>query len=106
MGNIIATLCRNCGFKNEFNLGGGKFSYKTNCPVPAINIETKEFENVNYYDFRDSRKYLFYSDEELKGNNFNDKTFKNFKLTFNEEGNFCPKCQQKTLAFRVRVFVD
>lgn len=40
MGNIVATLCRNCGFDNTFRLGGGKFSCQTNCPVPAINIIT------------------------------------------------------------------
>lgn len=29
MGTTISTLCHSCGFSNEFNFGGGKFSYKT-----------------------------------------------------------------------------
>lgn len=36
MGNIIASKCKSCGFSNEFRYGGCKFSYHTNCPVPAI----------------------------------------------------------------------
>jgi hypothetical protein len=44
----ISTLCQSCGFSNEFNFGGSRFGYKTNCPVPAINKETFEFENINY----------------------------------------------------------
>lgn len=40
MGNIIAPKCKSCGFSNEFKYGGGRFSYQTNCPVPAINIVT------------------------------------------------------------------
>ena len=46
MGNIIATKCKSCGFSNEFRYGGGRFSYQTNCPVPAINKVTLEFENI------------------------------------------------------------
>ena len=106
MGNIVATLCRNCGFKNEFRLGGGRFNYLTHCPVPAINKESLEFETVNHYEHKDSGKYLFYSDHELKGDNYNNKTFNNFNLYFNEEGNYCPKCKNKNLAFRITMFVD
>ncbi len=106
MGNIVATKCRLCGFTNEFQLGGGKFDYKTKCPVPAINKETLEFENINHYDHRDSGKYLFYSDDVLKGENTNDKTFRDFNLIFNEEGNYCPKCKNKSLAFRVTMYYD
>jgi rubredoxin len=106
MGNIVATLCRSCGFKNEFRLGGGRFSYKTNCPIPAINKETLEFENVNHYEHKDSGKYLFYSDDDLKGDNYNDKRFSNFDLSFNEEGNYCPSCKAKKLAFRITMYID
>ncbi|MBP2281723.1 rubredoxin [Flavobacterium sp. CG_23.5] len=106
MGNIVASLCRNCGFKNEFRVGGGRFSYKTNCPVPAINKETLEFENINHFDHKDSGKYLFYSNDELKGDNYNDKRFNNFDLYFNEEGNYCPSCKAKKLAFRITMYLD
>lgn len=106
MGNLIASKCRKCDFTNQFRLGGGRFSYQTNCPVPAINKETLEFENINHYEHKDSGKYLFYSDEKLKGDNYNDKTFNNFNLYFNEEGNYCPSCKNKTLAFRVAMYID
>lgn len=106
MGNIVATKCRTCGFTNEFRLGGGRFDYQTYCPVPAINKETLEFENINHYEHKNSDKYLFYSDDELKGINTNNKTFSNFNLYFNEEGNYCPSCKNKTLAFRVIIYVD
>lgn len=106
MGNIVATKCRLCGFTNEFQLGGGKFDYKTECPVPAINKETLEFENINHYDHKDSGKYLFYSDEVLKGENTKDKTFRDFNKIFNEEGNYCPSCKNKSLAFRVAMYFD
>jgi hypothetical protein len=106
MGNIVATKCRLCGFTNEFQLGGGKYDYKTECPVPAINKETLEFENVNHYDHRDSGKYLFYSDAILKGENTRDKTFRDFNKIFNEEGNYCPNCKNKSLAFRVTMYYD
>ena len=106
MGNIVATKCRTCGFTNEFRLGGGRIDYQTYCPVPAINKETLEFENINYYENKNSGNYLFYSDEVLKGINTNDKTFSNFNLYFNEEGNYCPSCKNKTLAFRITMYLD
>ena len=106
MGNIVATKCRSCGFNNEFRLGGGRFDYQTYCPVPAINKETLEFENINHYEHKNSDKYLFYSDLVLKGINNNDKTFSNFDLYFNEEGNYCPSCKNKTLAFRITMYLD
>lgn len=106
MGNVIATLCRTCGFENKFRIGGGRFNYQTYCPVPAINKETFEFENINYHEHKNSDKYLFYSDDVLKGINTNDKTFSNFNLYFNEEGNYCPSCKNKTLAFRITMYTD
>lgn len=106
MGNIVATLCRSCRFENEFRIGGGRFNYQTYCPVPAINKETLEFEQINYYEHKNSDKYLFYSDAVLKGENKNNRTINNFDLYFNEEGNYCPSCKNKTLAFRTIMFVD
>jgi len=106
LGNVIASKCRLCGFTNQFSLGGGRFSYLTNCPVPAINKETLEFENINYYEYKNSKKYLFYSEDVLKGDNYNDKTFNNFNLYFNEEGNYCPSCKEKSLAFQITMYTD
>jgi hypothetical protein len=106
MGNKIGSKCRLCGFENDFIVGGGKFDYKTDCPVPAINKESLEFENINHYEHKDSGKYLFYSDAVLKGENNKDKTFRNFNLIFNEEGNYCPSCKNKSLAFRVVMYFD
>lgn len=106
MGNIVTSKCHLCGFTNKFKLGGGKYSYQTHCPVPAINIETLDFENINHYDHKDSDKYLFYSDADLKGENTEDKAFRNFNLIFNEEVNYCPSCKNKSLAFRVVMYFD
>jgi hypothetical protein len=106
MGVTVATLCRTCGFENKFSIGGGRFNYQTNCPVPAINKETLEFEQVNYYAENCSKEYFLYSDKDLKGVNTNGKTIQNFNLHFNEEGNYCPSCKNKTLAFRTVMFMD
>lgn len=46
--NIIASKCIICNFENSFKYGSNRFNYQANCPVPAINIEISEFENVNY----------------------------------------------------------
>ena len=92
--------------KNEFRIGGGRFNYQIYCPVPAINKHTLEFVQVNYYESSNSDDYLFYSKEELKGENKYEKTIQNFDLRFNEEGNYCPSCKNKTLAFRTIMFVD
>ena len=106
MGNIIASKCKLCGFSNEFRYGGGRYSYETYCPVPAINKKTLEFENVNYYEHKNSEKYLFYSDDDLKGNNYDINTIDNFDLKLNTINNFCPNCKEKTLDFRTTMFVD
>ena len=55
MGNTIDSKCRICNFENTFNYGGNKSDYKTNCPVPALNMETNEFENINFIN-----NYLYY----------------------------------------------
>ncbi|KVV16279.1 hypothetical protein [Flavobacterium sp. TAB 87] len=67
---------------------------------------TLEFENVNYFDHKDLGKYVFYSNDELKSDNYNDKGFNNFDLYFNEEGNYYPDCKAKKLAFRIKMYLD
>ena len=106
MGNIIASICKSCGFSNKFSFGGGRFSYETNCPVPAINKETLEFENINYLEHKKLNKYLFYTDDVLKGNNYDNNTINNFNLSLNTVNNYCPICKEKALAFRTTMFTD
>lgn len=106
MGNVIESKCRLCDFTNQFNLGGGRFSYQTNCPVPAINKETLAFENINYLEHKNSDKYLFYTDDVLKGNNHDNNTINNFDLELNTVNNYCPKCKEKALAFQITMLVD
>lgn len=106
MGNIIASKCRICNFENTFKYGGNRFNYQTNCPVPAINIETEEFENVNYKIEINNPKYKFYTDKELKGNNGENNTLGNFNLELNTVNNYCPKCKNYTFDFRVKYYTD
>lgn len=106
MGEIIKTRCKNCGFSNTFSYGGNRNDYSRNCPVPAINTETLEFENVNYIDQKDNLKYLFYSDKFLKGDNLNDSTLRNFDLELNEMNNYCPKCKKYTFDFYIHFLTD
>jgi hypothetical protein len=106
MGTTIATLCQSCGFSNEFNFGGGRFGYRTNCPVPAINKETFEFENINYLEHKNSDKYLFYTDDFLKGNNNDNYTINSFDLKLNATNNYCPNCKEMALDFRITIYTD
>lgn len=106
MGNIIASKCNSCGFSNKFKYGGGRFNYQTNCPVPAINMETLEFENINYFEYRNSDKYLFYTDDVLKGNNYDGNTIDNFNLKLNTINNYCPNCKEKAMTFQITMFFD
>lgn len=106
MGVIIRSICKSCNFSNEFNFGGGRYNYSTNCPVPAINKETLEFENPNYVGHKNSNKYIWYTHKELKSKSSNNATINNFDLHLNESDNYCPNCKEMTLDFRVRMFVD
>lgn len=106
MGNVIATKCKSCGFSNKFSYGGGRYSYKTNCPVPAINKETLEFENINYFEHKNSNNYLIYTDDILKGNNYDNNTINNFDLKLNTVNNYCPHCKDKSLIFHVTMYTD
>jgi hypothetical protein len=104
MGNFIKSFCRICNFEKEFRFGGNRFDYLTNCPVPAINKNTLEFDNVNYYDFKDSNDYYFYFNEELQGENITLNTFGVFDLKLNQNDNYCPNCKNFTLDFRLGFF--
>ena len=106
MGNIIASKCRICNFENTFTYGGNRFNYQTNCPVPSINIETNEFENVNHFEEKNNPKYKFYSDKELKGDNEGKNTLKNFDLELNTTNNYCPSCKNKSLEFILNMHTD
>ena len=66
---ILSGRCKSCDFENSFKYGGNRFDHQTNCPVPTINIETDEFENVNYFEFDNIPKYKLYSNNQLKGDN-------------------------------------
>ena len=106
MGQIITSKCRSCNFEKTFQYGGNRADFQTNFPVPAINIETGEFENINYKTEIHNPKYKFYSDHELKGNNGRNNTFRSFNLELNSENNFCPKCSNYTLHFRIKYLTD
>jgi len=81
-------------------------NYKSNFPIPAINVETLEFENINYLEFIDSDKFKFYSDDSLKGLNLDNNIFKNSDLELNELNNYCPKCKTFSLDFYERFLTD
>ncbi len=104
MAEIIAAKCRVCNFENTFKYGGNRFSYQTYCYVPAINIETNEFENVNHVEFENNPKYIFYSDKKLKGDNEGNNTMDNFDLKLNTLNNYCPKCKNFSLDFRITIY--
>lgn len=104
MAEILKANCRICSFETDFNYGGGRFNYHENCPVPAINKETEQFENVNYIIEKNNPIYLFYTDKQLKGDNSDKNTYNNFDLKLNQANNLCPKCNQFTLDFSIRMF--
>ena len=62
----------------------------------------KEFSCAN----KNSEKYLFYTDEVLKGDNLDYNTINNFDLKLNMVNNYCPNCTEKALDFRITMFVD
>lgn len=106
MGNIIASKCRVCNFENTFKYGGDRFDYQINCPVPAINTETGEFENVNYKIEMNNPKYKFYTGTELKGNNEEKNTLGNFNLKLNTINNYCPNCKNFAFDFSIKFYTD
>ncbi len=104
MGQVLNAKCRLCSFEIDFRYGGTRFDYRENCPVPAINIESKQFENVNYILNKNNPVYLFYSDNHLKGDNGDKATHRNFDLELNQVNNFCPNCSQFAFDFAIRIF--
>lgn len=106
MGNIISAICKDCDFKTKFNYGGNKLNFQVNCPVPAINIKTGQFENVNYKSEKNNSNYKFYSNKELKGDNKNCNTLDNFDLKLNTKNNYCPKCKKYSLDFNIIAYTD
>jgi hypothetical protein len=106
MGQSIYANCNLCGFSNNFNFGGSKTNYLKYCPVPAINLTTSLFENVNYFEYDKNINYLFYSDKILKTRDLNCTTLNNFDLKLNTEQNYCPNCKKYSLSFKVTHFYD
>jgi len=106
MGEFITAKCKSCGYSNSFSYGGNRMDYKTNCPVPAINAETLEFENVNYIEHKNNLKYIFYSGKFLKGENPNNNIFRNFDLEINEQNNYCPNCRKYCFDFHSKFLTD
>lgn len=108
MGLIIRATCGLCNFTVSFNYGAnkGNHSYVTN--VPAINLTNKQFENVNFIDENlDRDNYLFYHNDELKGNNLDYKTIDYNNLKLNQVNNFCPNCNKFNFDFKGNpIFTD
>lgn len=106
MGKIIEGKCKICNFKINFNYGGNRLDYQTNYPVPAINIETGKFENINYKIEKNNTKYKFYTQEELKGNNEENSTIISFNLELNTLNNYCPFCKNYAFDFKIKSLTD
>jgi hypothetical protein len=106
MGCVLEGKCKNCGIKEEFLFGGNRFDYQSFNPVPAINLETNEFCSVNYFEYENNENYSFYSDDKLKGNNFDKGFIKNFSLQINRINNYCPICKNFAFDFNETIFTD
>lgn len=106
MGYIIKSKCSVCNYQNEFRFGGGRSDFQTNCPVPAINKETEEFVNINFYEHENSSEYLFYHNDVLKGENKSGNYFQNFDLKISRTDNFCPQCKNQTFDFYISMMMD
>lgn len=97
---ILKANCKICKYKTKFEYGGGKFDYQTNNPVPVYDRTTEELKSVNYFLEKYNPDYIFYSDEQLKGDNEGKFIFQNFNLNLNQVNNYCPKCKNYSLDFR------
>jgi len=97
---ILKANCKICNYKTKFEYGGGKFDYQTNNPLPVYDRTTEELKSVNYFLEKYNPDYIFYSDEQLKGNNEGKYIFQNFNLNLNQVNNYCPKCKNYSLDFR------
>ena len=106
MGSIMKSKCHNCNFTNQFHVGSNMFNVRTVCYCPAINIETGEFEEVNYYTI-DKEKYKHYGEPELKTQEEDNKRdFKGMFFNLNRIGNYCPSCKNKSLEFILHMLSD
>ena len=99
MGEILKATCSICNFNRKANYGGGRMDFKTYNPVPALHKVTKKFESVNYKDKEAHKDFVFYSDNALKSSDYNGRTYGNFDLKINKEGNYCPNCSNYSLSF-------
>ena len=128
MGYTIVPLCKKCGYQTKaIAVGGGKFSHRTQCGAPALNIESNEIEQINLYDYKISEivkqrfLYFFYrnvtvektddryipyyepkmfvDDKEIESHHWRDKYYKKSK-------NFCPKCKSFNLDLKEGVWYD
>lgn len=107
MGIGIQAKCGLCYYEIKFSLGAGKFTYHEKLLVPAINVITLEFENVNFIDQNlNINNYKFYHDSELKGDNldYTEISWSNVKL--NRVNNLCPKCNKYNFHFKDYMFFD
>jgi rubredoxin len=86
MGVRVKARCNNCNFEFRFKNGTTKGEPSVYL-VPALNILTLEFENVNNINLKDRWKYSFYDNDNL-----------------NSENNYCPNCKKNELQFRTTVF--
>lgn len=106
MGQILQAKCRICNHETTFKFGGGRFNYLEYCPVPAINLENGNFENVNYLIEKNNSKYDYYFNSNLKGKSETGKVFRNFDFLLNEFNNYCPNCKQYTFDFISKLMFD
>ena len=104
MAEILKANCRICNYDTSFRYGGGRFDFQTFNPVPAYDKTTEELESVNYKLEKDNPDYIFYTDEQLKGDNEGKYIFQNFDLKLNQVNNYCPKCKNYSLDFRSYMF--
>ncbi|AWM13896.1 hypothetical protein DI487_08490 [Flavobacterium sediminis] len=104
MAEILKANCRICNYKVEVKYGGGKFDYLTNNPVPAFNKTTEEIESVNFLTEKENSNYVFYSNDEIKGDNEDGYIFRNFDLELNQINNYCPKCKNYSLTFQSYIY--
>ena len=101
MGQVIKARCGLCQFETSFFYGAGKMNHGTTCNVPAINLATRQFEQVNFIDPNlDRDLYFFYHDPILKGNNLDYNTFDWRNMKLNRVNNFCPNCHKFNFDFK------
>jgi hypothetical protein len=105
MGQIIKATCSICKYENKFNFGGARYSHGVK-PVPALNIKTGAFENINYHTHKDNATYIFYSHTLLKSHAVDLDTIQNADFMINKFNNYCPSCKEFTLDFECIAFFD